>query len=183
MERTEFELKPFHSTADAGWDEIMAIYAQSFPLPEQWPVEGYRRALGDPLFRADGIWVDGRPAGLLFHWRDPAYRYLEHLAVSPAMRGRDLGSKVLRAFCREAGRVVLEIDPPEDEISIRRQGFYERNGFVTNPYLYIHPSFRRPFQPHRLVLMSYPGPLGRQEAAGFEAVSYTHLTLPTTPYV
>ena len=27
---------------------------------------------------------------------------------------------------------------------------------------------RRPFQPHRLVLMSYPGPLGRQEAAGFE---------------
>ena len=74
MERTEFELKPFHSTADAGWDEIMAIYAQSFPLPEQWPVEGYRRALGDPLFRADGIWVDGRPAGLLFHWRDPAYR-------------------------------------------------------------------------------------------------------------
>ena len=86
MERTEFELKPFHSTADAGWDEIMAIYAQSFPLPEQWPVEGYRRALGDPLFRADGIWVDGRPAGLLFHWRDPAYRYLEHLAVSPAVK-------------------------------------------------------------------------------------------------
>lgn len=157
MERTEFELKPFHSTADAGWDEIMAIYAQSFPLPEQWPVEGYRAGVGRPAVpgrRHLGRWPACRPAFPLARPCLPLSRTSGRIARHA---GRDLGSKVLRAFCREAGRVVLEIDPPEDEISIRRQGFYERNGFVTNPYLYIHPSFRRPFQPHRLVLMSYPG--------------------------
>ena len=169
MELTDFTITPFRSTADTGWDEAMTLYEQAFPYPERWPLAGYRRALRDPLFEADGIWVGERFAGLLFHWQGPACRYLEHLAVAPAWRGRDLGSRVLQAFCRRAGRVILEIDPPEDEISLRRQRFYERNGFITNPYLYIHPSFRRPFQPHRLVLMSYPTPLERKEAEGFEA--------------
>lgn len=169
MEHNELERIPFHSTRDRGWDEAMAIYEHSFPPAERWTADGYARALSDPLFEADGIWLEGRLAGLLFYWQCPDSLYLEHLAVSPAMRGRDLGSTVLRAFCRDAGRVILEIDPPEDEISIRRQGFYERNGFVTNPYAYVHPSFRRPFQPHRLVLMSYPGPIDWQEALDFEA--------------
>ena len=61
----------------------------------------------------------------------------------------------------------MEIDPPEDEISVRRQHFYQRLGFVVNPYAYIHPSFRRPFHPHRLVLMSYPEALTYEEARGF----------------
>ena len=30
-----------------------------------------------------------------------------------------------------------------------------------------HPSFRRPFHPHRLVLMSYPEALTYEEARGF----------------
>ena len=53
------------------------------------------------------------------------------------------------------------------EISVRRQHFYQRLGFVVNPYAYIHPSFRRPFHPHRLVLMSYPEALTYEEARGF----------------
>lgn len=78
-----------------------------------------------------------------------------------------MGSKALTAFCRKVGRVILEIDPPVDDISIRRRHFYERLGFVANPYEYIHPSFRKPFTPHQLILMSYPGPLTYDEARGF----------------
>ena len=69
--------------------------------------------------------------------------YVEHLAVSPRLRGQNMGSKALAAFC-QGRRVILEIDPPEDEISVRRQHFDQRLGFVANPYAYIHPSFRRP---------------------------------------
>lgn len=43
----------------------------------------------------------------------------------------------------------------------------ERLGFVTNPNEYVHPSFRRPFHPHRLVLMSYPEVLTYEEARSF----------------
>ena len=31
--------------------------------------------------------------------------------------------------------MILEIDPPVDDISIRRRGFYERSGFVENPLM------------------------------------------------
>ena len=94
---------------------------------------------------------------------------MEHLAVSPAIRGGGLGSAILSAFCDRTERVVLEIDPPEDEISVRRLHFYRRLGFCDNPYAYVHPSYARPFRPHRLVLMSRPGPLSYDEARRFAA--------------
>ena len=140
---------PFKSRSDKGWDGT-----------------GYDRAFGDPHFEADGIWRGDEFIGILFHWNAGDYRYVEHLAVSPRLRGQNMGSKALAAFC-QGRRVILEIDPPEDEISVRRQHFYQRLGFVANPYAYIHPSFRRPFHPHRLVLMSYPGAITYEEARGF----------------
>lgn len=147
---------PFKSRADKGWAEAWELYEKSFPYNERWSEEAYDRAFGDPNFEADGIWRGGEFIGILFHWGADGYRYVEHLAVSPALRGQNMGSAALSAFCRKVGRVILEIDPPEDDISIRRRHFYERLGFVANPYRYIHPSFRKPFTPHRLVLMSYP---------------------------
>ena len=137
-----------------------------FPYNERWSEEAYDRAFGDPNFEADGIWRGDEFIGILFHWNAGDYRYVEHLAVSPRLRGQNMGSKALAAFC-QGRRVILEIDPPEDEISVRRQHFYQRLGFVANPYAYIHPSFRRPFHPHRLVLMSYPEALTYEEARGF----------------
>lgn len=159
---------PFRSTADKGWDEAWEIYRSSFPRNEQWSAESYARAFDDPAFAADGVWLEGRLAGILFHWKGPGFRYVEHLAVSPALRGRNMGSQILATYCKDAGeQVILEIDPPEDEISIRRLHFYQRLGFVENPYEYIHPSFQRPFMPHRLVLMSYPQPIAYDEARRF----------------
>lgn len=167
MSNEELRFIPFRSTADPGWAEAWSIYRASFPPNEQWHEQDYARAFSDPFFEADGIWLGDRLAGLLFHWRHDDFRYVEHLALSPAMRGRNLGSRALEAFCRQGGRVILEIDPPEDEISIRRRSFYERLGFVENPYLYIHPSFHEPYLAHRLVLMSRPGAITYDEARRF----------------
>lgn len=158
---------PFRSLTDKGWAEAWTIYENSFPACERWREEKYAAAFSDPHFEADGIWLDGRLAGILFFWKGEGFHYLEHLAVSPALRGQDLGSRALTAFCAGAGRVILEIDPPEDEISCRRQRFYERIGFVANPYEYVHPSFQRPFHAHRLVLMSYPAAITQAEAGAF----------------
>ena len=149
-------------------------------------VQGDRREFSS-RFEADGIWRGEEFIGILFHWNAGAYRYVEHLAVSPALRGRNMGSQALTAFCRKVGRVILEIDPPVDDISIRRRHFYERLGFVANPYEYIHPSFRKPFTPHQLILMSYPGPLTYDEARGFAdfvretVLGYSEHEAPTLP--
>ena len=139
----ELQFIPFESRSDKGWAEAWDLYEESFPRCERWNAQGYDRAFGDPRFEADGIWRGEEFIGILFHWNAGAYRYVEHLAVSPALRGQNMGSKALTAFCRKVGRVILEIDPPVDDISIRRRHFYERLGFVANPYEYIHPSLDR----------------------------------------
>lgn len=158
---------PFRARSDKGWTEAWAIYENSFPPCERWHEEKYAEAFSDPHFEADGIWLGDRLAGILFFWKGEGFRYLEHLAVSPSLRGQDVGSRALTAFCAHGDRVILEIDPPVDDISRRRQCFYERIGFITNPYEYVHPSFRQPFHPHKLVLMSYPAALSEAEAGAF----------------
>lgn len=162
----ELKFIPFRSPADKGWDDAEALYRTAFPYKEQRSAREHLRALSDPHFEADGIWRGTEFIGILYHWQYDETYYVEHLAVSPALRGQHMGSVALTAFCRNK-RVILEIDPPEDEISIRRLHFYQRLGFVENPQEYLHPSFRRPFETHRLVLMSYPDPLTNDEARRF----------------
>lgn len=163
----ELQFIPFRSCQDKGWAEAWAIYTSSFPRNEQWHEQDYAQAFADPAFEADGIWLGEQFAGILFHWDAGGYRYVEHLAISPEIRGKNLGSRTLSAFCDQVGKVILEIDPPVDEISIRRQHFYEKLGFVTNPYEYIHPSFHAPYKPHQLVLMSYPEAIAYDQARLF----------------
>ena len=43
-----------------------------------------------------------------------------------------------------------------------------RLGFVRNDYHYVHPSFQRPYEPHQLVLMSYPKAMTDEECRSFE---------------
>lgn len=159
------EFIPFTSPSDDRWAEAWTLYESAFPYKERRSLDDHLRALNDPRFEADGIWHDGRFVGLIYHWASaPATRYVEHLAISPALRGQNMGSQALQAFIERFGRVILEIDPPVDEISCRRLHFYQRLGFVENPQEYLHPSFRAPFTTHRLVLMSYPQLLTDDEA-------------------
>ena len=165
---TDLKFRPFRSPADPGWDEAWAIYQNSFPQKEIRSLEDHLEALSDPRYTADGIWSDGRLTGILYYWTAPEYVYIEHLAISPDLRGANMGSRVLEAFCRKAGRIVLEIDPPETEIAVRRLRFYERLGFVRNDYHYVHPAFQRPCEPPQLVLMSYPKAMTDEECRSFE---------------
>ena len=117
---TDLKFRPFRSPADPGWDEAWAIYQNSFPQKEIRSLEDHLQALSDPHYTADGIWSDGRLIGILYYWTAPEYVYIEHLAISPDLRGANMGSRVLEAFCRKAGRIVLEIDPPETGIAARK---------------------------------------------------------------
>lgn len=71
--------------------------------------------------------------------------------------------------------------------SLRRLHFYERAGFVRNPQPYLHPSYGDPAEPHPLVLMSRPGPLGDEALRRFErfirerVLRYSRLEQPVGP--
>ena len=81
------------------------------------------------------------------------------------MRNHRYGQKILKAY--RATPLILEIDPPVDEIAVRRKAFYERCGFVENPYPHIHPAYHRDHAGHELVVMSFPKMLKAEEYEHF----------------
>ena len=152
-------------------EEMWKLYEESFPDYERRSRTAQERALGDNAARNMILYEGDTLVALLFYWMLDETVYAEFLAVNPAMRGRKTGSKVMEQFLAEnAGRtVILEIEPPEDELTIRRLHFYERLGFVANRHEYTHPSYRTGISahPHRLAIMSYGKPLDDTEFAGF----------------
>ena len=103
--------------------------------------------------------------GEILYWNIGGASYIEHFCVLPSQRNKHYGQKILKAY--QATPLILEIDPPVDEISIRRKGFYERCGFAANPYPHIHPAYHRGNAGHELVIMSSPEMLGLEEYEHF----------------
>lgn len=164
----KFEWRLLKDAEDPGFAEAWRIFDTSFPRCEKRSREHLAEALSDPLFLPYVLQDAEGVAAIAFCWRMPRALYLEHLAVDPARRNGRIGSQILERLAAEGLPLVLEIEPPEDELARRRCAFYRRNGFVANEYPYVHPSFTLPFEPHPLVLMSRPEPLTPAEAAGFE---------------
>lgn len=143
------------------WSEIWRLYESSFPECERRSFVAHSAAMQDSEFVALAVKDDtGAQVALLFYWHYDDTVYIEHLAVAEGMRGRKIGSQLMSEFLETVSgkTVVLEIDPPLDEISCRRKRFYERLGFKACPYDYIHPSYRTADNAarHSLVIMSYP---------------------------
>ena len=72
--------------------------------------------------------------------------------------------KMLEELARQkAGKVVLEVELPEDSLKKRRIGFYERHGFAFNEYPYIQPPMGEDRHEIPLRIMSAPEPLSEDE--------------------
>ena len=102
-------------------------------------------------------------------WEGEGFYYVEHFAVRPDLRGQRLGGRALEQLIARGKPVVLEIDPPEDQVSRRRQGFYERCGFCANPWRLVLPPYRAGFKGHPLVVMTCPEPWSRTQYETFAA--------------
>ena len=83
------------------------------------------------------------------------YKYIEHFAIDSKLRGKNYGSRVLKEFCDHNKNVILEIDPPIDEISIKRLNFYLKLGFKLQEFDYTHPSYRKGCKRHSLKIMTF----------------------------
>ncbi|EHL65409.1 GNAT family N-acetyltransferase [Cloacibacillus evryensis] len=139
--------------------EATALYAASFPLHERREDESQRAVLDDEEYHFNLLFEGETFLGLLLCWETERFIYVEHFCILPEMRGKDYGGRALALLSKMGRSVILEIDPPEDDISIRRKAFYERSGYRANGFTHVHPPYRRGFDGHRLVVMSSPAPL------------------------
>ena len=145
--------------------EAMALYGISFPAHEQREAASQARILGQEAYHFDAFCDEGRFVGEILYWELDGTLYIEHFCVQPAQRNKGYGQRILASL--PARTRILEIDPPVDEITRRRKGFYERCGYVENPYPHVHPPYHRGNKGHELVIMSAPRPLTRAEYDAF----------------
>lgn len=147
--------------------EAMELYSQSFPLNEQREAASQEKILSCNEYHFDLIFDGELFAGIMLYWDAPEFIYLEHFCIKPELRGHELGSRALKLLSGRGKAVILEIDPPEDGISIRRRGFYLRSGFHENAFFHLHPPYHKGNPGHRLTVMSWPGALSSDDYAAF----------------
>lgn len=133
------------------YDEQLALFEE----PEYWiyymPAIGMERvgnhSTGNSTMHA---------AGFLAVWEFESFTYIEHFAVDPVLRNSGTGSAMLQKLVKQYQKpICLEVELPEDELTRRRIGFYERNGFVFNEYPYIQPPISKGKSPVPLRIMTY----------------------------
>lgn len=153
------------------WQQVWMLYNESFPEYERRRINAHAMASEDPAYHTTIVIENGNLLALLFYWEFDGRLYIEHFAVNPTMRGRNVGSTVMKDFLasHKDSTVILEIEPPEDETTRRRQAFYERLGFSDTGFVYMHPSYsKKGGTPHRLQILSYPEKISAQEIDKFK---------------
>ncbi len=143
------------------FDSSWGIYCYSFPRCERRTLEDQIERMGDSLYHFEAAVVDGVVVGILGYWifNDDElgnYIYLEHLATSRFMRNGGFGAKCLEHLKSSGFPILLEIEQPEDELTRRRQGFYERSGFCLNEHRHCHSPYRADEGWVTLRIMAYP---------------------------
>ncbi|MCH5241067.1 MAG: GNAT family N-acetyltransferase [Muribaculaceae bacterium] len=81
--------------------------------------------------------------GFLSYWTFEGYTYIEHFAVAPEQRGKNLGRMMLEHLFKEVSpNVLLETEPGDTPEALKRIEFYEKNGFkVRKEINYTQPSY------------------------------------------
>lgn len=157
------------------YEAALALYRISFPQHEQRNVLSQEKILNDKAYHFNLIYDESTFVGIMLLWETDSFYYVEHFCILPDKRGKRYGQRALELLGERKKTVILEIDPPVDEVSVRRKGFYERYGFVENPYSHIHPPYHEENTGHNLVIMSAPNKLTQNEYYTFKQYLEYHV--------
>lgn len=150
--------------------EAWELYEQSFPLEERRPLDWQLDIMSHANYHFELILQEDALVGILLWWSFEEVRYIEHFATVPALRGRGYGKLILEAFTGRSTRpVLLEVEPPHEEIQRRRIRFYEQSGFILNDHYYQQPPYHPGQQPLTLLIMTYPAAISAETVAHFVA--------------
>lgn len=130
-------------------DSIEKTYNASFPVFERRDFSLLRELMQkESNFSMYALLKDDQYVGFITVWYLDHFYYIEHFAIDESARNGGIGAIAMKSLLAILdGPVVLEVELPEDELSRRRIGFYERLGFVLDsrhpykqpPYCEGHP--------------------------------------------
>ncbi len=157
------------------FDAVFDLMERSFPKEEYRPYAGQEALLSDPAYAIYTAKEGGSILGFAVVWELEDILFLEHLAVAPEHRNSGIGSQLLEYIRGSAKRVCLEVEPPETELTRRRVGFYERNGFFFNDYPYEQPFLGQGTGPIPLRIMTTGGTITPATFARIRELLYSRV--------
>lgn len=123
-------------------EKFFSLYEEDFPYLERRSREDFLSVLEESSHSANFIFDGKTLVGYICFWEFKNFIFIEHIATLNSLRGHGYGSKFLNEFIANAGKkIVLEVEPPENEIAIKRIKFYERVGFNLISHTYFQPSY------------------------------------------
>lgn len=138
------------------YKEAMGLYKSSFPDHEQRESYLQTRIMGNGEYHFNLIYDNNIWIGMILWWETADFIYVEHFCIVPEMRSKRYGQRALALLKKEGKKIILEIDPPVDDISVHRKAFYERSGYQANEFAHVHSPYKRGLKGHSLVVMSSP---------------------------
>jgi ribosomal protein S18 acetylase RimI-like enzyme len=131
----------------AGADYAFAeqLLTGSFPREERRDVAEWRDYTHSKYhFHNMLVRDDGKRVAIITYWHFGFFCYVEHFAVSAALRSCGYGHRILSILQAQLSplTIVLEAELPDTEVSCRRIEFYRRNGFSILPVDYYQPPYR-----------------------------------------
>ena len=159
------------------FEQVYSIMEESFPPIEYRTFEGQQALLANPSYRLLTKENDlGEVIAFLGGWEFDEFCFVEHIAVKPSIRGGGLGKQLMKDFIAQMNKpVVLEVELPNEEMSKRRIGFYERLGFHLNSYPYVQPPLRAGQPDFPLMVMSYPNLLTEEQFQSYRDTLYAEV--------
>ncbi|MDU1889787.1 MAG: GNAT family N-acetyltransferase [Dysgonomonas sp.] len=157
------------SSKDKWYKPYREIYEVSFPVFEQRSEVQQLKAFESASYHLLIATEDEKLLSFISYWEFDGYVYIEHLAVNPEFRGQNIGSETLDLFANQIQKmVILEIDPPIDDISKKRLHFYEALGYKLNPFIHHHPAYHpSEYNPHELRVLSLDKEIKEKEYKQF----------------
>ena len=156
------------------FDQMYRLMEASFPQDEHRPYVGQKALFDDPAYRVCAHCDDNHTLlAFLAIWDLGDFAFIEHFAVKLECRNGGLGSRLLQELSAMLKKpLCLEAELPENDLSKRRIGFYERNGFCQNPYPYQQPALADGQNPVPLCIMTFPAPISPEEFSAIRDTLY-----------
>lgn len=136
------------------------LYESAFPADERRPTEEWKRYVQEKEnFHVYPFFDDNAHelCGFISFWEFEDFTYVEHFAVKEPYRGQGTGRMVFGIFLSlydaRSLPVILEVEPPTDDLTRSRIRFYERCGMELLPYDYTQPPYTPQQQPLPMRLM------------------------------
>ncbi|PTN38943.1 GNAT family N-acetyltransferase [Desulfonatronum sp. SC1] len=149
---------------DEQFESFWEIYSESFPEYEKRDRAGQLAVLTRKEYAVNFYSEADSMMGFIAYWDIGGYYFVEHIAIAETGRGRGIGSILMNNLIQSGRNVVLEVEPPVDDTTLRRIKFYERLGFHLNQHHHIQPPLQADGSALHLKLMSFPDKISVEDA-------------------